>query len=142
MASKESGNHDEVRVDREAMEQRVAANNRDGAWKGCRLGDVTNKEGEERDTGSDGEERMAGKENRDHKGRKKQPLDTCEAFDCPTLGDRLNKCSKGDDSESEDTLATDHLARRAFSPEATPRLRTPSPTSITASPSSTIAIVC
>jgi hypothetical protein len=141
MPGEESGNRDEVREDKETMEQRVAANNRDGAWRGCRLGNMTDKEGEGRDIGSDGEERMAGENDGDSEERRKRPLETCEAFDCPTPGDRPNKRSKGDDSESEDTSATDHLTRRPFSSETTPRPRTPSPTFITASPSSAITIV-
>ena len=84
---------------------------------------------------------MAGEDDGDPEERRKRPLETCEAFDCPTPGDRPNKRSKGDDSESEDTSATDHLARRTFSPETTPRPRTPSPTSTTASPGSILEIV-
>ena len=141
MPGEESGNHGEVREDREAMEQRVAANNRDGARRDFKLGDMTDKEEEERNTGSGGDEMMAGENDGDPEKRRKRSLETCEAFDCPTPGDRPNKRSKGDDSESEDTSATDHLARRTFSPETTPRPRTPSPTFITASPSSAITIV-
>jgi hypothetical protein len=141
MAGEESGNHDEVREDREATKQRVTANNCDGARRDCKLGDMTDKEEEERNTGSGGDEMMAGENDGDLEERRKRPLETCEAFDCPTPGDRPSKRSKGDDSESEDTSATDHLARRTFSPETTPRPRTPSPTFITASPSSAITIV-
>jgi hypothetical protein len=140
MAGEESGNHDEVREDGGAMKQRVAANNCNGARRDCKLGDITDKE-EERNTGSGGDEMTAGENDGDPKERRKRSLETCEAFDCPTPGDRPNKRSKGDDSESEDTLATDHLARRTFSPETTPRPRTPSPTSTTASPGSIFEIV-
>jgi hypothetical protein len=137
----EMGNHDEVREETESMEQRVIANDCDGARGDFRLADIVDKEVKERDTGSGGVERMAGEENRDPEGGRKRPLGTCEPFDCPTPGDHPNKRSKGDDSESEDTAATDDFARRTFSPEATPRLRTPSPTFVTVSPSSAITIV-
>jgi hypothetical protein len=55
-AGEEMGTHGEVREDREAVEQRVTANNRDGARGEYRLTDVTDKEGKVRETGSDGEE--------------------------------------------------------------------------------------
>ena len=83
----------------------------------------------------------AGENDGDPEERRKRSLETCEAFDCPTPGDRPNKRSKGDDSESEDTSATDDLARRTFSPGTTPRPRTPSPNSTTASPGSILEIV-
>jgi hypothetical protein len=137
MADEESGNHDKVREDREAMKQRVTANNRDGARRGCRLGDMTDKEREERDIGSDGEERMAGENDGDPEERRKRPL----KFDCPTPGDRPNKRSKGDDSESEDTAATGDLPKLTFNLGTTPRPRTSSPTSTTASPGSILEIV-
>jgi hypothetical protein len=137
MADEESGNHDKVREDREAMKQRVTANNRDGARRGCRLGDMTDEEREERDIGSDGEERMAGENDGDPEERRKRPLE----FDCPTPGDRPNKRSKGDDSESEDTAATGDLPKLTFNLETTPRPRTSSPTSTTASPGSILEIV-
>jgi len=98
-------------------------NNRDGAWRGLRLADMTDKEGEERDTGSGGEEKTAGKENTDPKQRRKRPLERCEAFECSTPGDRPNKRSKGDDSGSEDTAATDGLHKRTFNLETTPQPR-------------------
>jgi hypothetical protein len=141
MPGEESGNHDEVREDREAMKQRVTANNRNGVWSDCGLGDMTDKEGEQRDIGSGGDESMAGANDGDSEERRKRPLDTCEAFDCPTPGDRPNKRSKGDDSESEDTAATDDLPKQTFNLETTPRPRTSSPTSTTASPASVIEIV-
>jgi hypothetical protein len=58
-----------------------------------------------------GDERMAGENDGDPEERRKRPLEACEAFDCPAPGDLPNKRSKGDDSESEDTAATDDLAR-------------------------------
>jgi hypothetical protein len=140
-AEEEMDTHDGVREDREAIEQRVIANNRNEVWSDCGLGDMTNKEGEQRDTGSGGEESMAGENDRDSDERRKRPLDTCEAFDYPTLGDYLNKRSKGDDSESEDTAATDDLPKQTFNLKTTLRLRTSSPTSTTASPASVIEIV-
>jgi hypothetical protein len=132
---------EEVREDREAMEQRVTADNRDGAWRDCRLADITDKEGEERDTGSGREERMAGEENGDPEERRKRPLETCEAFDCPTPGDRPNKRSRSNEGKSEDGAATEYLTGRTFSPETTPRLTTPSPTFIIDTPGSTLEIV-
>jgi len=123
------------------MEQRVTANDCDGARGDFRLAHIVDKEGKERDTGSGGEERMAGEENGDPEGGRKRPLETCEPFDCPIPGDHPNKRSKGDDSEGEDAAATDDVARRTFSPETSARLRTPSPIFITASPDSTMAIV-
>jgi len=132
---------EEVREDREAMEQRVTADNRDGAWRNCRLADITDKEGEERDTGSGREERMAGEENGDPEERRKRPLETCEAFDCPTPGDRPNKRSRSNEGKSEDGAATDYLTGRTFSPETTPRPTTPSPTFIIDTPGSTLEIV-
>jgi hypothetical protein len=123
------------------MEQRVAANNCDGAWRDCRLGDMTDKEEEERNIGSGGEERMAGENNGDPEEKRKRPLETCEAFDCPTPGDRPNKRSKGDDSESEDAVAMDNLLKRTVNLGISPRPRTPSPTSTTASPGSILEIV-
>lgn len=101
---------------------------------------MTNKEGKGRDTSSSREERMAREEKGDHEERKKRPLETCD-FECLTARDCPNKCSKSDDSESEDGVATDDLDRRAFSPEKTPRPRTLSPTLITASLGSTTVIV-
>jgi hypothetical protein len=140
-AEEEMGTHDEVRSDREAKEQRVTANNRDGAQRDCKIGDVTDKEEEERNTGLGGDKRMARENDGDPEERRKRPLETCEAFDCPTPGDRPNKRSRSNEGESEDNAATDNLPRRPFSPETTPRLRTPSPTFTTASPASTVAIV-
>ena len=140
-AGEEVGTHVEMREDREAVEQRVTANNCDGARGNYRLADVTDKEGEVRETGSDGEERMAGEDDADLEKRRKRPLETCEVFDSPTPGDRPNKRSRSNESESEDDAATGNLPRRPASPETTPRLRTPSPTFTTASPASTIAIV-
>jgi len=139
-AGEEVGTHVEMREDREAVEQRVTANNCDGARGNYRLADVTDKEGEVRETGSDGEERMAGEDDADLEKRRKRPLETCEVFDCPTPGDRPNKRSKGDDSESEDNAATDDLPRRTVNPETTPRPKTPSPTSTIASPGSILEI--
>jgi hypothetical protein len=127
--------------EREAMKQRVTANNCDGARRDYKLGDITDKEEEERNTGSGGDEMTARENDGDSEERRKRPLETCEAFNCLTPGDRPNKRSKGDDSESEDTAATDDLTRRTFSPRTTPRPRTPSPTFIAASPSSAITIV-
>jgi hypothetical protein len=140
-AEEEMETHDGVREDREAMEQRVTANNRDGARGDCRLADIADKEGEGRDTGSGGGEGTAGEENRDPEKRRKRHLETCEVFDCPTPGDYPNKRSKGDDSEGEDTAATDDLPKQTFNLETTPRPRTSSPTSTTASPASVIEIV-
>jgi hypothetical protein len=140
MAGEESGNHDEVREDGGVMKQRVTANNCDGVRRDCKLGDITDKE-EERNTGSDGDEMTAGENDGDPEERRKRSLETCEAFDCPTPGDRPNKRSKGDESESGDDAATDTLSRLTFSPERTPRLRESSPTSTAASPGSILEIV-
>ena len=140
-AEEETGNHDEVREETESMEQRVTANDCDGARGDCRLADIADKEGEGRHTGSGGGERMAGEENGDPEERRKRPLETCKAFDCPTPGDRPNKRSKGDDSESEDGVVTDDLLKRTANLETTPRSRTPSPTSTTASPGSILEFV-
>ena len=86
---------------------------------------------------------MAEEENGDPEEERKRPLDTCEVFDCPTPGDRPNKRSKGDGSESEDTAATDDLHERTFNLETTPRPEKspPSPTSTAASPASILEIV-
>ena len=137
----EMGTHDEVREEREPIEQRVTANNCDRAWRDCRLADIADKEGEGRDTGSGGGEGMAGEENRDPEERRKRHLETCEVFDCPTPGDRPSKRSRSNESESGDDAATDTLSRLTFSPERTPRLRESSPTSTTASPGSILEIV-
>ena len=139
-AEEEMETHDGVREDREAMEQRVTANNRDGARGDCRLVDIADKEGEGRDTGSGGGEGMAGEENRDPE-RRKRHLETCEVFDCPTPGDRPSKRSRSNESESGDDATTDTLSRLIFSPEKTPRPRESSPTSTTASPGSILEIV-
>ena len=134
------GTHDEVREDREAIEQRVTANNRDRAWRDCRLADMTDKERKERGTGSGEEERMAGEENGDHEERRKRPSETCD-FECLTPRDRPNKRSKSDDSEREDNAASDDLPERTVNLETTPRPKTPSPASTAASPSSILEIV-
>ena len=84
---------------------------------------------------------MAGEDDGDPEERRKRPLETCEAFDCPTPGDRPNKRSKSDDSESDDNAATDDSPKRTVNLETTPRPRTPSPTSTTASPGSILEIV-
>jgi hypothetical protein len=102
---------------------------------------MSDKEEEERNTGSGEEERMAGENDGDPEERRKQPLEICKAFDCPTPGDRPSKRSRSNERESEDDAATGNLPGRTFSPETTPRLRTPSPTFTTASPASTIAII-
>jgi hypothetical protein len=140
-AEEEMETHDGVREDREAMEQRVTANNRDGAQGDCRLADIADKEGEERDTGSGGGEGMAGEENRDPVERRKRRLETCEVSDCPTPGDRPSKRSRSNESESGDDATTDTLSRLISSPERTPRPRESSPTSTTASPGSILEIV-
>jgi len=105
------------------------------------LGDTTDREGKKRDIGPGGEERMAEENHGDHEERRKRPLETCEVFDCPTPGDRPNKRSKCDNSESEDGVATDDLHKRTVNLETTPRPRTPSPKSTTASPGSILEIV-
>lgn len=110
-AEEEMGTHDEVRAGIEAMEQGVAANNRDGAWRDCRLANMTYKEREGRRTTSGGEKRKACEEDGDPVERGKRPLETCEVFDCPTPGDRPNERSKDDDSESEDNTATEDLRK-------------------------------
>ena len=102
---------------------------------------MTVKEGEVREKGSDGEERMAGEDDADPEERRKRPLETCEVFDCPTPGDRPNKRSRSNESESDDDAATGNLPRRPFSPETTPRPRTSPPTPTTASPGSILEIV-
>jgi hypothetical protein len=140
-AEEETGNHNEVREETESMEQRVTANDCDGARGDCRLADIADKEGEGRNTGSGGDERMAGEDDGDPEERRKRPLETCEPFDCPTPGDRPNKRSKSDDSESDDDAATDDSPKRTVNLETTPRPRTPSPTSTTASPGSILEIV-
>ena len=103
---------------------------------------MTDKEEEERNIGPGRGERMARKNNRDPKERRKQPLETCEAFNCPTPGDRPNKHSKGNESKGEDTATADNLLKRTVNPRITPRLRTSSPTSTTASPALMLEIVC
>jgi hypothetical protein len=140
-AEEETGNLDEVREETESMEQRVTATDCDGAQGDCRLADIADKEGEERNIGSGREEKMAGENDGDPKERRKRPLETCEVFDCPTPGDRPSKRSKSDDSESEEDAATDDLPKRTVNLATTPRRRTPPPTSTTASPGSILEIV-
>jgi hypothetical protein len=57
------------------------------------------------------------------------------------FADRPKKRRKGDDSESEDNAATDDSPKRTVNLETTPRPRTLSPTSTTASPGSILEIV-
>jgi hypothetical protein len=140
-AGEESGNHDDVQEDREGMEQRVAANNPEGSWRDCGLADRADKEEEDITVGSSEEERMAGEEGGDPKERRKRPLERYEVLGCSTPRDRPNKRSKSDGGKSEDGAATDDLIRRTFSPEATPRPRTPSPTFIIDTPGSKLEIV-
>jgi hypothetical protein len=139
-AGEEKGNHDEVREDREAMEQRVTANNRDGAWESWKVGGRNDKEENKRSVESGEKERMAGEEDRTLKEGRKRPQKS-EAFGCSTPKGRPNKRSKSGDSESEDVAATDDLPERTVNLEIIPRSRTSSPTSTTASPGSVLDIV-
>lgn len=79
---------------------------------------------------------MAGEVDGTPKGGRKRPLEKSEAFGCSTPKDRPNKRSK-----SEDGAAPDDSPKRAVSPETTPRPRTSSPTSTTASPGSILELV-
>lgn len=102
---------------------------------------MDDKEEEERSIYSGEEDRMAGEENGNPEERRKRPFQGGEVFGCSTPRDRPNKRSKSDGGESEDGAATDDLPNLKVSPKTTPRPRTSSPTSTTASPKTTLEIV-
>jgi hypothetical protein len=87
------------------------------------------------------EERITGEEDASRKEGRKRPLERSKAFECSTPKEHPNKRRKSDKGESEDGTATDDSLKRAVSPEKTPRPRASSPTSTTASPGSTRAVV-
>lgn len=105
---------DKGREDREAMKQRVAANNQEGARRSWRVGDMHYQEEEERSIDSGEEKRTAGEGHVSPKEGRKRPFERSEAYKCSTPQDRPNKRSKSDGSESDGVAAVDDRPTRTL----------------------------